>query len=107
MLRGRLFTNRLPRQHRSQAAYQNRVINAKREANGQLQNNLTASKALVKIIPEGFLNTPKILQGATTAGSGDRDGDNGKIILDALPSQYDFPALATSLEKIAWEPHGC
>jgi Tfp pilus assembly protein PilO len=25
---------------------------------------------------------------------------NSKIILDALPSKYDFPALATSLEKV-------
>jgi Tfp pilus assembly protein PilO len=25
---------------------------------------------------------------------------NSKIVLDALPSKYDFPALATSLEKI-------
>jgi Tfp pilus assembly protein PilO len=29
------------------------------------------------------------------------DGDNAKIILDALPSKYDFPALTTSLEKLA------
>jgi len=37
----------------------------------------------------------------STVGSGDRDGENGKIILDALPSKYDFPALTSSLEKLA------
>lgn len=31
---------------------------------------------------------------------GERDGDNAKIVLDALPSKYDFPALASSLEKV-------
>ena len=29
--------------------------------------------------------------------------NNSKIVLDALPSEYDFPALATSLEKILTE----
>jgi len=36
----------------------------------------------------------------THGGSGDNDGSNSKIILDALPSTYDFPALASSLEKL-------
>jgi hypothetical protein len=30
-----------------------------------------------------------------------QDGDNAKIVLDALPSVYDFPALISSIEKIA------
>jgi hypothetical protein len=30
-----------------------------------------------------------------------QDGDNAKIVLDALPSRYDFPALISSIEKIA------
>jgi virulence-associated protein VagC len=34
-----------------------------------------------------------------------QDGDNAKIILDALPSSYDFPALISSMEKIANQDH--
>ncbi|MCA1807503.1 MAG: hypothetical protein LC687_06625, partial [Actinobacteria bacterium] len=33
-------------------------------------------------------------------GDGERDGDNARLVLDALPSRYDFPALITSLERI-------
>ncbi len=29
-----------------------------------------------------------------------RDGDNPKIVLDALPSKYDFPGLQSSIEKL-------
>jgi hypothetical protein len=36
----------------------------------------------------------------STEGVGERDGDNAKLVLDALPSKYDFPALTTSLEKV-------
>jgi hypothetical protein len=34
-----------------------------------------------------------------------KDGDNAKIILDALPSSYDFPALISSIEKVANQDH--
>jgi len=38
--------------------------------------------------------------GGNPIGTGEQDGDNAKLVLDALPSKYDFPALVTSLEKI-------
>ena len=38
--------------------------------------------------------------GGGSTGPGSKDGDTAKLFLDALQSQYDFPALATSLEKI-------
>src|SRR5690606_10637885 len=47
-----------------------------------------------------FVETPDNVIGGNPSGTGDNDGDNAKIVLDALPSKYDFPALATSLEKI-------
>src|SRR5581483_3897119 len=34
------------------------------------------------------------------SGTGPQDGSNTKIILDALPSKYDYPALVTSIENI-------
>jgi hypothetical protein len=42
---------------------------------------------------------PNVL-GGTVSGSTNIDGDNAKIALDALPSSYDAPALATSIEKV-------
>ena len=87
----------------SQAGYQNRVINAKREANGQLDKNITASQNLVSSY-QAFVGTPQNLIGGNPTGTGDKDGDNAKIVLDALPSKYDFPALASSLEKLLTSP---
>jgi hypothetical protein len=83
----------------SQASYQNRVISAKKEALSTLESDLAARDSLVASY-KGFVNTPENVLGGNPEGSGDKDGDNAKIILDALPSQYDFPAMVTSLEKL-------
>jgi len=84
----------------SQAMYQNRVITAKKDTLHQLDENLAARDDLVKSY-EAFVSTSQNVIGGNPAGTGDRDGDNAKIVLDALPSKYDFPALASSLEKLA------
>jgi hypothetical protein len=83
----------------SQASYQNRVISAKKKALTTLEGDLKTSTALVSSY-KNFVNTPQNVIGGNPAGTGDKDGDNAKIILDALPSKYDFPALATSVEKL-------
>ncbi|HSX32239.1 MAG TPA: type 4a pilus biogenesis protein PilO [Candidatus Saccharimonadales bacterium] len=83
----------------SQMSYQNRVITAKKAALTQLKDDLKARDALQKSYSDFISENPNIL-GGDPDGSGDRDGDNAKLILDALPSKYDFPALATSLEKL-------
>ena len=82
-----------------QAAYQNRVIDAKKKALAQLNSDLDARNTLVASY-RTFVNTSQNVLGGVPDGKGDQDGDNAKIILDALPSKYDFPALATSLEKL-------
>ena len=82
-----------------QAAYQNRVISAKKTALTTLKNDLDARDGLVASY-KTFVNTSQNVLGGNPAGTGDKDGDNAKIVLDALPSKYDFPALATSLEKL-------
>lgn len=84
----------------SQAMYQNRVITAKKATLKQLDANLAARDDLVSSY-EAFVSTSQNIIGGNPSGTGDRDGDNAKIILDALPSKYDFPALASSLEKLA------
>lgn len=82
-----------------QAAYQNRVISAKKTALSQLKSNVQATDSLVAAY-KAFVNTPQNVLGGNPSGTGGQDGDNAKIVLDALPSKYDFPALATSLEKL-------
>jgi hypothetical protein len=80
-------------------SYQAKVIAEQEKARDQLTKNVEAVDDL-KASYESFVSrTENIIAGSST-GTGERDGDNAKIVLDALPSKYDFPALATSLEKI-------
>lgn len=83
----------------SQASYQNRVISEKKKALATLQSDLNARDSLVSSY-RAFIGTPQNVLSGNPDGNGPQDGDNAKIILDALPSRYDFPALATSLEKL-------
>lgn len=83
----------------SQQAYQARVTSEKEKAVKQLKTNINAVKDLHTAY-QAFVSTPDNLLGGNPKGSGDKDGDNARLILDALPSKYDFPALATSLEKL-------
>jgi hypothetical protein len=83
----------------SQNSYNARVISAKEKAHKQLQNNLKAVNNLT-ISYKAFDETATNVIGGTAGGTGDNDGSNSKIIIDALPSAYDFPALTSSLEKI-------
>jgi len=83
----------------SQAAYQNRVIGAKKQAVSQLKTDIQSTSNLVTAY-KAFVDTPQNVIGGDPNGTGPKDGDNAKVTLDALPSKYDFPALATSLEKM-------
>ena len=83
----------------SQRSYQARVIAAREKARDQLKKNLDATGPLTTAY-QSFVAEPENVIGGNAAGTGERDGDNARITLDALPSKYDFPALATSLEKI-------
>ncbi len=88
----------------SQRSYQSRVITDKEKAVRQLKSNVDAVSNLVNSYNQ-FVSQPANVIGGNPAGTGERDGDNARIILDALPSQYDFPALATSLEKLLTSPN--
>lgn len=83
----------------SQAAYQGRVITAKQAALTQLEANVKAMDQL-KPSYDAFVGATTNVIGGNSLGSGPQDGDNAKIILDALPSKYDFPALATNMETL-------
>jgi hypothetical protein len=83
----------------SQRSYQSKVISKKEEAVKQLESNKEAVEKL-KVSYATFINTPDNIIGGNPNGTGDRDGNNSKIILDALPSKYDFPAFITSIKKL-------
>lgn len=85
----------------SQIGYQNKVIGAKKDTKKVLDKNLEARDSIVKSY-NAFVGTDQnIIGGNTATDQSDKDGDNAKIVLDALPSKYDFPALTSSLEKLA------
>jgi hypothetical protein len=83
----------------SQVAYQNRVISTKKVALAQLNTDISARNKLQDSYNAFVVAAPNVLGGDPTV-TGDNNGDNAKLVLDALPSKYDFPALTTSLEKI-------
>lgn len=83
----------------SRQLYQQEVISSRVKAHEQLKENLVAAEELTKSYKKFVAESPNVLEG-NPFGVGERDGDNAKIVLDALPSVYDFPALNSSLEKI-------
>lgn len=84
----------------SRQAYQGKVIESREKARDQLEENIQAANQLTESYKQFVSNSPNIIAG-NPAGTGDRDGDNAKIVLDALPSVYDYPALTASIEKLA------
>lgn len=86
----------------SQRAYHQRVITEKEKAVKQLEENVKAAESLEQSY-SNFINRPENIIKGNPSGTGERDGDNAKLVLDSLPSRYDFPALATSLEKLLTE----
>ena len=84
---------------RGESAYQARVIKAQKSAYNQLQTNVNAVGHLVNSY-KTFVTKPTNVIGGPSTGTAVNAGDNAKIVLDALPSQYDFPALTSSIEKI-------
>lgn len=84
----------------SKGLYQRRVLTAQHKVVNQLKANLTAANTLFTQYSSAFANQDPNMLGGSLNGSGNLDGDNPRLTLDALPSTYDAPALATSLEKI-------
>lgn len=82
-----------------QRSYQSKVISKKEIARENLNANIAAADQLT-ISYEEFVKSPQNVIGGNPGGDGDKDGDNARIVLDALPSKYDFPALTTSLDKL-------
>jgi hypothetical protein len=83
----------------SQSLYHGRVIREKELALRLLKDNEKTVAELKQSFDE-FQSQEKNILGGNPTGSGELDGSNAKLVLDALPSKYDFPALSSSIEKI-------
>ncbi len=83
----------------NQNIYRSKVIKEKSIAHKQLQSNIK-SFAQLREAYKVFDSSQQNIIGGSNTGSDNNAGSNSKIILDALPSTYDFPALTSSLEKI-------
>lgn len=83
----------------SRASYLSKVNGKKEQAVKQLKSNQDSVASLRDSYRKFVDQNPNLL-GGNIEGNSDRDGDNGTLVLDALPSKYDFPALASSLEKL-------
>lgn len=79
--------------------YQAKLTTKQEIALKQLKANLSAYDNLLSSYNDFIDQSTNVINGSK-AGTGDNDGDNAKIILDALPYQYNFPAVASSVEKI-------
>ncbi|MBP9853201.1 hypothetical protein KBC77_04455 [Candidatus Saccharibacteria bacterium] len=86
----------------TQAAYQNRVIKQKQAAVDVLKKDAANAKQL-RSAYDAFEGATRNSIGGISTGTDKRDGTNTKIVLDALPSVYDFPALATNIESLVNE----
>jgi len=83
----------------SEASHQRRVISGKHAAVTQLKADIDAINTLSSQY-KAFNSTATNIIGGTASGTGSSDGSNPQIVLDALPSQYDFPGLTASVEKL-------
>lgn len=83
----------------SQMRYQSKVSSKKQKALKTLKDNLQSADQLITSYKAFADETTNVL-GGNPKGDGPNDGDNSRIVLDALPSKYDFPALTTSIEKL-------
>ena len=86
----------------SQGLYHNRVIGEKKDALSQLERN-SASLSELEETYVAFTTEPINVIGGNPEGDGPQDGNNATIVLDALPAEYDFQALSSSIEKLLVE----
>jgi len=90
-----------------QTKYQSNVISAAQHSKQQLSTDISAYKDLSTSYNSFENGATNIIGGSSSLtapvppnAAYDNNGPNSKLILDALPSSYDFPALATSVERI-------
>jgi len=79
--------------------YQRKVAAKQHQAITTLKADQSALSTLKQQYVLFSSANPNML-GVSNSGTEGDQGSNARIALDALPSQYDFPALTSSIEKI-------
>ncbi len=82
-----------------QNEYNTKVIVAEQASHNQLLSDTSAYSTLQQNYQSFEADQTNIIGGQSN-GTGNNGGTNSKLILDALPPTYDFPALASSIEAI-------
>jgi len=83
--------------------YQTRVISAQKTSIANIYNDQQVASNVVNAYKQ-FVNQKINIIGGTSIGSSSTSGNNAKIILDALPQSYDFPAILSSVQKLLTTP---
>lgn len=86
-----------------QATHQKSVLDARRDALKQLEANVDAANTLAQQFQVFQTGSPTNVIGgknSTDPNLQPPDGDNARLVLNALPANYDFPALLSSIAKI-------
>lgn len=89
----------------SKSIYQGKVISARHKSADQIKSDISNANTLVDQYKNVFIgdSSQNIIGGRNEIGNQyatPPNGDNGQIVLHALPTKYDFPALLTSLQKM-------
>ena len=84
------------------AGYHRHELAAKRAVIKQLEANIATANTLESQYQSFNSVNPNFIGGKNTAdpNTSPPDGDNARLVLDGLPSKYDFPALISSVSKI-------
>jgi hypothetical protein len=84
--------------------YQGKVISARHKSAAQMTADIKSANTLVTQYRGVFIgdNSQNIIGGKNDSSpyATPPNGDNGRIVIDALPVSYDFPALLTSIQKM-------
>jgi hypothetical protein len=76
--------------------YQSKVLNAAKDARTKLNNDITAYNGLAQAYVNFNNQNPNVLGAPVTGNS----NNNTQVVLNALPAEYDYAALTTSLYYI-------
>lgn len=84
------------------ASYHRHELSAKRAVVKRLEANIATANTLESQYQSFNSVNPNFIGGKNTTdpNTSPPDGDNARLVLDALPSKYDFPALISSVSKI-------
>jgi len=80
-------------------SYQSKIISADNIAYSQLKTDVIAKNTLDSSYQAFVRQSPNVL-GTNNVNTPGYTYNNATIILDALPSRYDFPAVVTSIDKM-------